>query len=99
MLTYADILRQSTFATFKSNGDGTLSIAVVKQKIQVTCNIPNILPAFVCIWWRLERCVVGSGASMPHQAYFHTHTQHATTSILDEEMRSKCLIRRWRCFT
>lgn len=29
---------QSTFATFKSNGDGTLSIAVVKQKIQVQGN-------------------------------------------------------------
>mmetsp|Transcript_33339 Transcript_33339/g.48716 ORF Transcript_33339/g.48716 Transcript_33339/m.48716 type:complete len:322 (-) Transcript_33339:62-1027(-) len=29
---------QSTFATFKSNGDGTLSIGVVKQKIQVQGN-------------------------------------------------------------
>jgi hypothetical protein len=29
---------QTTFATFKSNGDGTLSMAVLKQKIQVQGN-------------------------------------------------------------
>ena len=29
---------QTTFATFKSNGDGTLSLAVLKQKIQVQGN-------------------------------------------------------------
>lgn len=30
---------QSTFATFRSNADGTQSIAVIKQKIQVFKNL------------------------------------------------------------
>lgn len=37
---------QSTFATFKSNGDGTLSAAVVKQKIQVQGNAYELQEIF-----------------------------------------------------